>query len=69
MPLGFLPDHDWKRPGSLHSYPYADSFSLQVPIESFGFPTLVVQSLFIIFTGLLNQKCYLLKARVIICAY
>jgi hypothetical protein len=41
-------------PGSLHSCPYADSFSLQLPIESLGFSTLVVQSLFIIFTGLLK---------------
>ena len=39
---------------SLHSYPHADSFSLQVPIESLRFSTLVIQSLLIIFTGLLN---------------
>src|SRR5262249_27237898 len=56
-------------PGSLHAYPHADSSLLQIAIEPLGFSIAVVQSSFVILAGLFNQKCNLLKARVIIYAY
>src|SRR5215469_7934573 len=55
--------------GSLHAYPYADSSLLQVSIESLGLSITVVQFPFVILTGLLDQKCNRLKARVVIHAY
>src|SRR6266481_6264275 len=55
--------------GRLHPHSYVDSSQLQISIELLGLPIAVVQSSFAIFAGLLHQKCYLLKARVIIYAY
>src|SRR5215468_224128 len=54
---------------SLHTDPHVDSSRVQVPIESFCFSFTVVQLPFLVLTGLFHQKCYLLKARVIIYAY
>src|ERR1700726_2330631 len=55
--------------GRLHPHAHVDSSQLQVSIELLGFPITVVQSSFAIFASLFQQKCNLLKARVIIYAY
>src|SRR5215470_1770107 len=56
-------------PGSLHAYPHADSLRFQISIEVARFSVAVVQSSFTTLTSLFNQKCNLLKARVIIYSY
>src|SRR6516165_2263578 len=52
--------------GSLHAYSHTDSSLLQVPIESFCFTLTVVQLSIPVLPGLFQQKCNLLRARVII---
>src|SRR5215510_12119884 len=56
-------------PGSLHPNPHADSLRPQIAIEVVRFSVAVVQSSFTTLTSLFNQKCNLLKARVIIYSY
>src|SRR5215467_1341495 len=56
-------------PGSLHAYPHADSLRFHISIEVARFSVAVVQSSFTTLTSLFNQKCNLLKARVIIYSY
>src|SRR6202035_2201036 len=56
-------------PGSLHPYTHADSFLLQLPIESLGVTIFMVQSPFSALTGFFNKKSNLLKTRVVIYAY
>src|SRR5262249_5583553 len=56
-------------PGSLHAYPHADSSLLQIAIELLSLSLTVVQSSFLNFTSLFDQKRNLLKARMIIHAY
>src|SRR5260370_41580577 len=55
--------------GRLHPLSHVDSSQLQVSIELLGLSITVVKSSFAIFASLFHQKCYLLKARVIIYAY
>src|SRR6202035_4261163 len=56
-------------PGSLHPYTHADSFLLQLPIESLSVTIFMVQSPFSALTGFFNKKSNLLKTRVVIYAY
>src|ERR1700730_2414067 len=56
-------------PGSLHPYTHADSFVLQLPIESLGVTIFMVQSPFSALTGFFRKKSNLLKTRVVIHAY
>src|SRR5262249_24491001 len=53
----------------LQPYPYSDSLRPQISIEVVRFSVAVVQSSFTTLTSLCNQKCNLLKARVIIYSY